>query len=196
MDAQIKMAKFHLLLSKKPLKSAQGGRFLAVFLLFISLFINLFFTNFAVANTQDSFLSAIFNEQPTEKKIWLIGEKKKVVTEILNHPYKQLRIGYWTAKDKPMIRVWFLQEIGKEKDIDVGIVIKDNKIQKLRILAFRESRGWEVKLPFFTKQFNQNTLTADHKLSNQVSNISGATLSWRAVTKLARVALYLNKQLP
>ena len=187
---------FHLkphLLNKKPLKTTQGGRFLAVFVLFITLFLN----NFAVAETSKAaFLEDVFAESAVEKKIWLLGEHKKVVSAILNHPYKQLRVGYWSAKEKPDTRVWFLQEIGKEKEIDVGIVIYNNRIQKLRILAFRESRGWEVKLPFFTKQFEQNKLTVEYTLANQVSNISGATLSWRAVTKLARVALYLNKQLP
>lgn len=163
--------------------------YLLAFFLFIS-------ANNSYANTNTSdFLAGIFKTEASEKKVWLLGEIKEKVTHILNHPYKKMRVGYWTASDKPNTRVWFLQEIGKERDIDVAIVIKNSTIQKLRILAFRESRGWEVKLPFFTKQFDQNTLTENNKLSNQVSNISGATLSWRAVTKLARVALYLDSQL-
>ncbi len=147
------------------------------------------------STTTEVFLSTVFQSKPIEKKIWLVGEKKKTVTNILNHPYKQIRVGYWTSNNMPETRVWLLQEIGKEKYIDVGIEIKNNQVQKLRILAFRESRGWEVKLPFFTEQFNQNKLTSDNKLQNQVNSISGATLSWRAVTKLARMALYLDSQL-
>ncbi len=130
----------------------------------------------------------------TSNKIWLIGDTKKVIIDILGHPYHQLRVTYWTSSQTPEKSIWILQEIGRERYIDVGIVIENNKIEKLRILAFRESRGWEVKLPFFTKQFDNNSLTEERKLKNRVDSITGATLSWRAVTRLARMALYLDQQ--
>lgn len=131
--------------------------------------------------------------QLIEKKAWLIGDKKKIINDILQHPYHQLRTSYWQNKSNPKQTLWILQEVGKEKFIDVGILIDDQKIKQLKILAFRESRGWEVKLPFFTEQFDNNSLTNDKQLTNQVDSISGATLSWRAVTKLARMALYLDQ---
>ncbi len=144
----------------------------------------------------DTFIAEAFEQQANTqaKKIWLIGDKKRVTTEILGHPYHFLRVGYWQNPHFPNRRVWILQEIGKERMIDVGIQIERHKIQKLRVLAFRESRGWEVKLPFFTKQFEGIGLTDSHDLSNRIDAITGATLSWRAVTKLARMALYLDKQ--
>lgn len=129
------------------------------------------------------------------QKMWLTGERKDAVTDILGHPYHQLRVSYWTNPVFPTRRVWVLQEIGKDRYIDVGIQIEQRQIQKLRILAFRESRGWEVKLPFFTEQFAGAKLDADQQLSQRIDSISGATLSWRAVTKVARVALYLDQQL-
>lgn len=178
--------KFKLKLN--PTKNYQGELSLAIMLLFSSFLVQ------AKIDYQE-FLTAAFTSKPVENKMWLLAEKKQTVTGILNHPYKKLRVSYWTSSTDKNTSAWILQEIGKEKDIDVGIVIKDGAIQKLRILAFRESRGWEVKLPFFTKQFEQNKLTADNKLLNRVNNISGATLSWRAVTKLARVALYLDSKI-
>ncbi|WP_319380439.1 FMN-binding protein [Thiomicrorhabdus sp.] len=135
-------------------------------------------------------------ESVVEKKIWLIGDQKKATTEILGHPYHQLRVTYWTSPENTAKSVWILQEIGKERFIDVGIVIESNEIRKLEILAFRESRGWEVKLPFFTAQFDGNRLTKEHKLEKRVDAITGATLSWRAVTGVAKMALYLNGQRP
>lgn len=170
---------------------------LAFFLFILCLLVipfNQSFSQVQESTPKELFLEDTFESKPVEKKIWLIGDKKNKVHEILGHSYKKIRVGYWSTEETPKTRVWILQEIGKEKDIDVAIAIQNNKIQKLRILAFRESRGWEVKLPFFTEQFDQNHLTTDFKLTNQVNNISGATLSWRAVTKLARLALYLDSQ--
>jgi hypothetical protein len=60
-------------------------------------------------------------------------------------------------------------------------------------LIFRESRGWEVRHAFFTDQFDQATLTRNTELDRTIDNISGATLSVRAVTKLSRIALLLDQ---
>ena len=157
------------------------------------------YANTDIQARQKAYLAQAFKgANVQEYKIWLLGDKKATVAKILGHNYKQMRVGYWTTPGNfspSARRVWFLQEIGKDKYIDVAITIETNAIQQLRILKFRESRGWEVKLPFFTKQFEQNTLTSDLKLSKKIDNISGATLSYRAVTNLAKMALYLNSQI-
>lgn len=86
-----------------------------------------------------------------------------------------------------------LEEIGKKKPITVGIVIDADKISQLKVLVFRETRGWEVRYPFFSEQFNNATLTEQQQLSQSIDGISGATLSVRALKKLARIALLLNR---
>ena len=110
---------------------------------------------------------------------------------ILAHPYKGLRIRYWQEQDKS---AWILEEIGKEKPITVGFVVRDGRIQQVKVLVFRESRGWEVRHSFFTDQFKQAGLTGTHELDTRIDNISGATLSVRAVSKLARIALLLDNR--
>ena len=86
-----------------------------------------------------------------------------------------------------------MDEIGKEQPITVGIVINKSKVSKVEILAFRESRGWEVKYPFFLKQFLGATLKGNNQLDKNIDGITGATLSVRAVRKLSRIALLLHK---
>ena len=54
-------------------------------------------------------------------------------------------------------------------------------------------RGWEVRHSFFTDQFDDASLVKDARLDRTIDNISGATLSVRAVTRLARVALLLDQ---
>jgi len=145
-----------------------------------------------VYQTQTAFLDEIFAaEVPKPALIWLTGEVRKAATEILQHKPARLRIRYW-AKDKHS--AWVLEEIGKEQPITVGIVIKDGQIEGLRVLAFRESRGDEVRHDFFTRQFAQAKLKSNLQLTNSIDGISGATLSVRALQKLARLALYLDQQ--
>jgi hypothetical protein len=72
--------------------------------------------------------------------------------------------------------------------------VNENALESIRVLAFRESRGWEVRYPFFTDQFSGIQLTPDRQLDRTVDGISGATLSVRALKKLARLALYLHQQ--
>lgn len=139
----------------------------------------------------ETFLSNSFPEGvPEADVIWLRGEVREGVESILGHRYPSLRIRYWRKEDRS---AWILEEIGKEQPITTGILIEAGEIEALRVLIFRESRGWEVKYDFFTDQFDDARLTEDNKLDRHIDNISGATLSVRALTKLARLALYLHQ---
>ena len=140
----------------------------------------------------EEFLAAAFGgTTPEAGVIWLKGDVKDTASEILGHPYPGLRIRYWGASDRT---AWILEEIGKVKPITVGLVVNDAGLEKIQVLAFRESRGWEVRYPFFTDQFTGVGLTDKHELDRPIDGISGATLSVRALKKLSRLALYLHAQ--
>ena len=142
--------------------------------------------------SSDEFLGEAFaGSPPAPKVIWLQGEVKEAVGNILGHAYPGIRIRYW-GKDKRT--AWILEEIGKTQPITVGIVVDKTGLESIRVLAFRESRGWEVRYPFFTDQFSGIQLTADNELDRSIDGISGATLSVRALKKLTRLALYLHQQ--
>jgi hypothetical protein len=142
----------------------------------------------------DAFLAETFGAtQPEARFLWLLGDIKETVAKILGHPYGGLRIRYW---GEDHTTAWILEEIGKEQPITVGVVVKDDAIEKLRVLIFRESRGWEVRYPFFTDQFDGAVLTATLGLDRSIDGISGATLSVSALKRLARLALYLHHQTP
>ncbi|MBL4653741.1 MAG: FMN-binding protein [Flavobacteriales bacterium] len=118
------------------------------------------------------------------------------MAEILNHDYVGLRARYWQGEGEQAFKtVWILNEIGKEKNITVGIAINKQRIEEIKVLVFRESRGWEVKHDFFTRQFKQLFLGDENRLSKTIDSITGATLSVRAVEKLARIALLLDKEI-
>ncbi len=140
----------------------------------------------------ETFLAQAFaNDPPKPSKLWITKDLKAAINKILGHDLGVVRLRYWDKQDKT---AWILEEIGRDKPITVGLVVKDKKIEQLNVLIFRESRGWEVKYPFFTDQFKASSLTIDNELDRNIDGISGATLSVNALTKLARLALYLDAQ--
>jgi len=143
-----------------------------------------------VYQTPAAFISQSFVDvTPQAKVLWLTKEDKLVVADILQHKFKRMRIRYWQVGNDT---VWILNEIGKEKPITIGVHIKNNHINRYKVLTFRESRGDEVRHEFFSQQFINATLNKDNRLSQNVDGITGATLSVRATKKVARLALWLN----
>ena len=139
----------------------------------------------------DAFIAEVFADKPPKAAvIWPDTELKAQIKDILGHDYKGLRIRYWKQGKRT---AWVLDEIGKDKPITTGFVINNGRIELVRVLIFRESRGWEIRHAFFTDQFDKASLNSDRQLDRTIDNISGATLSVRAVTKLARVALLLDQ---
>ena len=145
----------------------------------------------------DDFINQVFNNTPPKTEVlWLNKKLKTQMAEILSHNYKGLRVRYWQQTNSSNHKsAWVLDEVGKEKPITTGIVIKNGKIELIKILVFRESRGWEIRHAFFTDQFKQTQLTKNQQLSSGIDNISGATLSVRAVKKLAKIALLLDQHI-
>ena len=143
----------------------------------------------SVYETQPEFLDRAFSGSPPEPAmLWLSGDRKSGVRQLLGHDYPALRLRYW-CRDRRS--AWVLEEIGKDLPITVGIIIDRCTIRDLRVLTYRESRGGEVATPAFTDQFIDASL-AGGKLNVPIDGISGATLSVQALTKLAAVALFLN----
>ncbi len=154
----------------------------------------LFMLSFAVSargvyQTETAFLQEVFaGDVPKSRVIWLKGEVRSKITQILGHPYPGLRIRYWAHSQRS---AWILEEIGKTQPITFGIVINKGEVERAKVLAFRESRGDEIRYPAFTRQFISTKLQ-DNTLDKQIDGISGATLSVRAITRMVTLALYLH----
>ncbi|MDQ7091000.1 MAG: FMN-binding protein [Methylococcales bacterium] len=143
--------------------------------------------------SKDDFLNQIFTDTlPEPQLLWLDKTIKPHVEKILQHKMSFLRTRYWQNADKS---VWILDEIGKTKLITVAVVVEQQKISQLKVLAFRESRGWEVKHDFFTQQFKNISLADNLQLTQAIDGISGATLSVRALTKIAKLALFFDQKI-
>ena len=144
-----------------------------------------------VYQSPEDFINEVFNNNPPEpERVIVKGEITKGIKSILNQRYSKIRIPYWQDNDKT---VWILERIGKELPITAAFVISNNKVEQFRVLIFRESRGWEIRNDFFTRQFDGAHLKPNNKLSHRIDNITGATLSVNAMKKLSRMALYLHQ---
>ncbi|MDE2401369.1 MAG: FMN-binding protein [Burkholderiales bacterium] len=85
--------------------------------------------------------------------------------------------------DKPIGVVVLDGVIGKFELIDYAVAIDpDGKVRNVEILSYRESHGYEIRLPAWRKQFVGKDKTAPLRVGDDIANISGATMSCEHVT--------------
>ena len=135
------------------------------------------------------FVKSALGALPPTQALKLTAAQQNAVSRLLGKRYKTTTIRYWTRNGKT---AYILEEIGKVEYITTGISVKGGRIEGMRVLVYRETHGMEVARTAFTKQFNGVSVKSDSQLSRNPRNIAGATLSVRALTKLARLALYLD----
>ncbi len=143
-----------------------------------------------VYEAPDAFIERVFgNNAPQAALLYPDKPLKERIRAILGRRYARFRIRYWLRDGRS---AWVLEEIGKERPITCGFAVSSSGIEELKVLIFRESRGWEIRYEGFTRQFAGARLTSADKLDRGIDNVTGATLSVRAATKLARLALLLH----
>lgn len=168
----------------------KGSRFAAgLFLLLCAPFVHA--AEYDIAPAQ--FLSGAFDGDPPEASLlWLTGERGNTAKRILGHRPASLRVRYWRDGERT---AWIIEETGKEKLITAGFVIDAGRLADVKVLAFRESRGWEIRHDFFTEQFDGVGLNGNTMLDEPIDNITGATLSVNAMQRMARLALFLDGEI-
>lgn len=141
---------------------------------------------------EKDFISKHFaGDIPEVKTIWLRGDVKKTLESIFGRQSIGLRQRYWQSGETT---AWIFNEIGKELPITIGVVVANGAIQAINVLEYRESRGGEVRHLFFTAQFEGLVLGKNKRLDGKINGITGATLSVRAMERVATAALFLHQQ--
>ena len=141
---------------------------------------------------RDVFLHSAFPQtEPQQGMIWITKDVRDSVEAVLGHHFSLMRVRYWYDG---ATTAWILDEIGKEEPITIGVSIEGNAVGMVRVLEFRESRGWEVRYPFFTDQFNGAKLHENHSIDKQIDSITGATMSVGAVRRIVQTALILHEE--
>ena len=139
-----------------------------------------------------TFIAAAFDNQPPKpRKLWIKGRIKEQIHAILGTGLGSIRIKYWQDGART---AWILEALGRDRPITAGFVVDGAEITQVAILIYRESRGGEVRYPFFTDQFFGARLTDDNHLDRHIDGITGATLSVRSITALAQIALLVHSE--
>lgn len=134
------------------------------------------------------FLGEVFTEVPaTTQMLWLDAPAREEARRISGED-PGFRTRYWQQQQTT---AWVLEVIGRDHPITLGIAVDDSGIRALRVLVYRESRGWEVRHDFFTRQFDGARLDG-RRLDRRIDGITGATLSVNALQRAARLALWLH----
>jgi len=141
---------------------------------------------------RDEFLQSAFALGKAEQgMLWVTPELRETIEEVLEHRFALLRVRYWYDGSTT---AWIIDEIGKEEPITIGVTIDEQGVEMVRILEFRESRGWEVRYPFFTDQFNGAKLNPGRSIDRHIDGITGATLSVGAVSRVVKLALIFHEE--
>ena len=81
---------------------------------------------------------------------------------------------------------------GKARPITMLVALDPRgRVERVEILAYRESRGGEVRYPAFLRQFKGKGPGEPLRHRREIRNITGATISCRAVTRGVRTLLAL-----
>jgi len=174
--------------------SLKGGALLSLLLaLGLALSSEPGFAQKTQAVATEDYRTQYFSGDLAWQTLWINKEQRAHIEQILGHSFSPFRIRYWGEGSRTG---WIFEEIGKELPITVGVIVEDGHIIDLTVLEFRESRGGEVVYPFFTGQFTSAKLKAgeSHTLDKSIDGITGATLSVRALKKVATLALYCHEQ--
>ena len=140
----------------------------------------------------DAFLADVFEGASGESASLMVDAAlRSEIENVLGHRFPRLRLRYWQDDGRT---AWVIDEVAKTEPVTIGVGIEDGLVKSVRVLEFRESRGWEIRYPFFTDQFRGAALEADTGLDRSIDSITGATLSVDAVQRVVRLALLLDRQ--
>ncbi len=125
---------------------------------------------------------AIFpGQQLTPANITLTSEQAREIERRSDVNVRKKEIRLWKVNGGGFFIVD--EVLGKHEFITYAIGLNaDGTVKQIEIMTYRESYGYEVRNPDWRAQFVGKTAAAPLKLSKDIKNISGATLSCRHIT--------------
>lgn len=124
----------------------------------------------------------------------LSPEQKQKAQELLRYPPPKDNYTFYIGKSDGKINGYALidEQVGKVMPITfVTRLSPEGKVESVEVMVYRESRGGDVKSRRFLKQFENKDLNEELRLYGNIVNVSGATLSSRALVVGVRRAIVL-----
>lgn len=143
----------------------------------------------ATPSPAEAFIAAAFDgAPPAPTLVWYDPRRRETASTILGHPPATARVRVWRDGARSAV---VLDEVPHSFPITAGFVVVDRRIERARVLVYRETRGGAVQRAEWLAQFEGHGLRPDLALDGPVDGITGATLSVAAMTRMARLAIYL-----
>lgn len=126
------------------------------------------------------------SEQVVSEKKEITGDLKGKIEKSLGYSLSREGVTFYLGKTKGHVDGYALidNEIGKTEPITfMTVMTPQGEVRAVEILVYRESHGGEVKSKRFLKQFESKKQRDPIRVGQDIDNISGATLSARALAK-------------
>lgn len=153
------------------------------------------FSQTVVYLTKDEALKLIFPSSTfTKEQKTLTEEQKAIVEKAVKSKLSKAAWEFTVAKTGGRTAGYALvdNEIGKTEPITfLTAITPKGEVKAVEILVYRESHGSAVREKPFVNQFAGKAGDPPFKLGQDIKNITGATLSARAVTKGVNRAMTL-----
>lgn len=134
------------------------------------------------------------SEKVTSEKKEITGDLKVKVEKALGVSLPKENYTFYIGSTKGGTDGYALidNQIGKTEPITfMTILDPQGKVRAVEILVYRESHGGEVQSRRFLKQFDKKTVRDPIRVGQDIDNISGATLSARALATGVKRAVIL-----
>lgn len=126
----------------------------------------------------------------------LTSDAKSQIKDLAGTRQRQDQQPIWRVEQDGEFKGWFLVDdvIGKHEYITYAVGINpQGEVIGMEILSYRETHGGQVRDAVWREQFHGKTLNDPFKLDEDVSNISGATLSCRNLLDGVKRLLAIHK---
>jgi Na+-translocating ferredoxin:NAD+ oxidoreductase RnfG subunit len=163
------------------------GRFFRILLV---LFLILFPASKSMARvylTQEQALKMVFDrgETVTEEFVQITPDLAKIIKERGRSPLPfSSKTVYIGKQGNEVLGYAIIDNVkGKSRPITyMALIGPGGRVKRVEILAYRESHGGEIRYPSFLKQFVGKSISDPLRNKRDIRNISGATISCRAIT--------------
>jgi len=143
----------------------------------------------AAGDEADDFAREAFGTDAPRSTLSVAGDLSRLCRQTVGAPIPREVIYYHSLSNGT---VWVLMAQGKHGPITGAFMVQDALIRASRILEDRERRGRGIRGKRYLRQFEGIGLRAGKQLDRRVDGITGATISSRAVEKMALLALRLD----
>jgi hypothetical protein len=130
--------------------------------------------------------------EAVQRTLALDEEARKEALRIMGVRYPESSVTYWHSDARTG---WVLQGRGRSGEFTAGFVVAAGRIVDCHVLEYRESRGRDIRSKRFLRQFRDAALRDDQQLDRRIDGITGATISVKSITNLARLALYFDQEI-